>query len=214
MLTLVLQLFISFFAFVPLLILKLMQIKDFQFQLKRLFGRQVIRIKVTPELNAKKEKYQEDLKNQRQKYIQQYANKPTRAQSQELLQKAKRNALDDQWKSYMNTLKQSYQNPNSPLRSTTFHPCRPNLNDLYKKRKNHQKGEERLNQSRKFINIMRQKYIQYMNDEIIPNLITENNIEQKIQYALDHPINYTNQTAEYIVEQEKRIKTKLKLIRV
>ena len=90
------------------------------------------------------------------------------------------------------------------------------------------KGTKRpgeFNESRKQPILMKRKYLNYLSTEIVPNLVTPDNLDAKIQEAVDGAEvsgaegvksqgNSYNVTAETVVECEKEVKRKLKEIRV
>lgn len=156
--------------------------------------------------------YQAELARYRKTHATYAQSLPTKSQqeaSRKLLRSQKRT---ESWSRYVDGLKKSLNPPISELQAAGLIPKR----DETKKAEKSKRGEMNLMKSLKQSVLMKRKYLNYLSGQIIPNLITGENLDAKIQEAVDRengPVSY-NQAAEDVVEMEEAVKRKLREIRV
>lgn len=135
---------------------------------------------------------------------------PTKAEIESELKKERGIKRKENWGKYVEGLKKCWNPPVEELKASGKIPIRDEVRRAEKIRK----GQENLMQSMKPTILMRRKYLNYLSTEIIPTLVTSENLEAKIQEALESSGSMVNLTAEGVVEIEKEVKRKLKEIRV
>lgn len=156
--------------------------------------------------------YQRELAAARRSHANYAKTLPTRSQlesEQKRLRSEKRTAT---WSKYVEGLKKCWNPPVEELQATGRIPKR----DEALRAEKSERGRVNLMRAMKSTVLMRRKYLNYLSTEVIPSLITADNLEAKIQEALDAPSpgRSVNLTAEGVVQIEKEVKRKLREIRV
>lgn len=165
------------------------------------------------ELNAKRTaqlvEYARSLRKVRKEHAQ-FAQSLMSRDEKEQQKRTERTKLKlENWKRYVEAVKKRL-NPNVPaLQAAGLIPRR----DPERRAEKAQRGAEALAGAHRQAILMRRKYLSYLAQEVIPTMVTQDNLDAKIQAALDNPVSY-NLTADAVVRTEKQIKEKLRSIRV
>ena len=155
--------------------------------------------------------YQDLIKNRRKTFQNELKGKIfTRAES-----KVRRKAISQtesklKWERYLHKVKSAYADPTSSIHSNS-HPCRPKF-DHSKTPAQRKENVYNLKTALRPHKVMRRKYVVAL-DEIAKDFVTRDNLDAKIQYALEHPTFY-NQSPQNIIDEEKRLKDRLRETRV
>ena len=165
--------------------------------------------------------YQRELARARRSHAAYAQSLPTKSQIEKdaKLENSKKRA--ESWERYMEGLKKCWNPPVEELQATGKIPRRDEARRAEKARR----GQENLMKALKQPILMKRKYLNYLSTEVVPNLVTLDNLDAKIQEAVDGAEvsgaegaksrgNSYNVTAEAVVECEKEVKRKLKEIRV
>ena len=165
------------------------------------------------QLNAKREaqlqEYQAAYQERRKEYAQFAQSIPTKAEREATIKAQKSQKRTDMWNKFVAGVKKRL-NPNVQELQTAGLIPRPNPE---RKAEKAQRGIEAFAQAHRQAILMRRKYLNYLAAEVIPDLVNQDNLEAKIQAALDNPVSY-NLTADAVVRGEKQVKERLKSIRV
>ena len=153
--------------------------------------------------------YQRELAKTRRshaKFAQQFPTKAEREKEEKEERTGKRTST---WTKYVEGLKKSL---NPPIKELQESGKIPKMN-LERRKEKADLGQINFQRSMKSTVLMRRKYVNYLSTELLPYLVTKDNLEAKINEALEVTISH-NLTAEMVVEKEKEVKRKLKEIRV
>lgn len=165
------------------------------------------------QLNSKREaqlqEYQSALQERRKEYAQYAQSIPTKAEREATIKAQKSQKRSEMWEKYVAGVKKRL-NPNVEELQTAGLIPRPNPE---RKAEKAQRGIEALAQAHRQAILMRRKYLSYLATEVIPDLVNEDNLDAKIQSALDNPVSY-NLTVDSVVRSEKQVKERLRSIRV
>lgn len=176
--------------------------------------------------------YQKEMARTRRSHAAYAQSLPTKSQLQSDVKAARSQKRTESWSRYVDGLKKCWNPPVAELQATGKIPKR----DEAKRAAKAQRGQANLMQALKQSVLMKRKYLNYLGTEIVPSLVTPDNLDAKIQEAVDgstdqqagsaspssseyslrtptHVASY-NATAEAVVESEKEVKRKLKEIRV
>lgn len=165
------------------------------------------------ELNAKRmaqlTEYTQNLRQVRKDYAQLAQSQPTKDEIEAERRTARAQKRLENWKNYVQSVKKRL-NPDVPALQAAGQIPRRNEERRAEKA---QRGAEALAEAHRQAILMRRKYLSYLATEVVPNLVNSENLDAKIQAALDNPVSY-NLTAESVVKTEKGVKERLRAIRV
>lgn len=154
--------------------------------------------------------YQRELAKTRRSNAQFAQQFPTKAEREFEEKKERAEKRTAKWNKYVEGLKKSL---NPPIRELQEAGKIPKM-DLKRREEKAKTGQINFQRSMKPTVLMRRKYVNYLSTEVLPYLVTRDNLEAKIEEALgSQPVSH-NLTAEMVVEREKEVKRKLKEIRV
>lgn len=168
--------------------------------------------------------YQKEMARTRRSHASYAQSLPTKSQIQSEVKAERSTKRTESWTRYVEGLKRCWNPPVKELQATGKIPQR----DEAKRAEKTQRGQVNLMQAMKQSILMKRKYLNYLGTEIVPSLVTPDNLDAKIQDAVDGGSsdqaatsflprannNLYNVTAEGVVEGEKEVKRKLKEIRV
>ncbi len=156
--------------------------------------------------------YQREMASTRRSHAQYAQTLPTRAQVENEQKRERGEKRTATWTNFVEGLKKCWNPPVSELQATGKIP----KIDEERRAEKVARGSENLMRAMKSTILMRRKYLNYMSTEVIPTLITIDNLDAKIQEALegDGATKSVNLTAEAVIEVEKEVKRKLREIRV
>lgn len=155
--------------------------------------------------------YQKEMAAARRSHAQYSKTLPTRSQIETEKKKERAEKRNSTWKKYVEGLKKCWNPPVNELQANGKIPKR----DEARRAEKSERGRVNLMQAMKSTVLMRRKYLNYLSTEVIPTLVTAENLDAKIQEALDSDRgNVFNTTAEMVIEGEKEVKRKLREIRV
>lgn len=165
--------------------------------------------------------YQRELARARRSHASYAQSLPTKSQIEKDAKLETSKKREESWERYVEGLKKCWNPPVEELQAAGKIPRR----DEAKRAEKARRGQENLMKALKQPILMKRKYLNYLSTEIVPNLVTPDNLDAKIQEAVDGAevsgakdtksrSNAYNVTAETVVECEKEVKRKLKEIRV
>ena len=173
--------------------------------------------------------YQRELARTRRSHASYAQSLPTKSKIQEEIKSARSQKRSDSWSRYVEGLKTCWNPPVAELQASGKIPRR----DEVKRAEKASRGQGNLLKALKQSILMKRKYLNYLGSEIVPSLVTPENLDAKIQEAVDGPtgssdfavndgsihrpnaasVSY-NVAAEAVVAGEQEVKRKLKEIRV
>ena len=155
--------------------------------------------------------YQKEMAKTRKLHAQFAQKFPTKAEKEKEEKAGRAERREATWTKYVEGLKKSLNPPIKELQESG----KIRKVDLERKTVKAEQGQLNLQKSLKQTILMRRKYVNYLSTEVLPYLVTKDNLEAKICEAVDGAIvSSHNLTAEMVVEREKEVKRKLKEIRV
>ena len=165
------------------------------------------------ELNAKRAaqlaEYAKSLRRTRQSYARLAQAQSTKDEIDAAQRKEKSAKRLEAWQKYVESVKKRL-NPDVPaLQAAGLIPRR----DPERRAEKAKRGAEALAKAHRQAILMRRKYLSFLAEEVVPGLVNAENLDAKIQAALDNPVSY-NLTADAVVQTEKRVKEKLRSVRV
>jgi hypothetical protein len=135
---------------------------------------------------------------------------PTREQRESETKGIAASLRQTAWDKYIEGVKRSLNPPVKELQAAGKIPSP----DPERRAEKVQKGRLNLLQALKQQTLMRRKYINFLSTETIPSLVTPENLDAKIQSALDSPSSYNLSAHDVINNGETILKRKLREIRV
>lgn len=154
--------------------------------------------------------YQKELAKTRRSHAQFAQNHPTKAQREKEAKEQRTVKRSTTWSKYVEGLKKSLNPPVKELQAAgKILKANPERSQSKSER-----GQQNFQRSLKQTILMRRKYVNYLSTEVLPNLVTRENLEAKICEAVGGTPASHNLTAEIVVEREKEVKRKLREIRV
>lgn len=153
--------------------------------------------------------YQRQLAKTRRSHAQFAQQFPTKSEREKEEKEVRRERRRVTWTSYVEGLKKSL---NPPIKELQESGKIPKMN-LERRQEKSDLGQINFQRSMKSTVLMRRKYVNYLSTELLPYLVTKDNLEAKINEALEGAVSH-NLTAEMVIEREKEVKRKLKEIRV
>ncbi len=153
--------------------------------------------------------YVKSLRKSQKEYAQYAQSLPTKDEIDATKRNQKSKFRVESWKRYVEAVKKRL-NPDVPALQAAGLIRQRNPERRAEKA---QRGTEALAKAHRQAILMRRKYLSYLAVEVIPSLVNVENLDAKIQTALDNPVSY-NLTADSVVQVEKRVKEKLRAIRV
>ena len=159
-------------------------------------------------------KYQKEMAKTRRSHAQFAESIPTRAEIESEQKRDRTERRTSTWTKYVDGLKKCWNPPVEELKAAGKIPVR----DEARRAGKAERGRLNLMLATKYSVLMKRKYMNYLSTEVIPSLVTPENLEAKIQEALDEGDRTSwrsaNLTAESVIEVEREIKRKLRGIRV
>jgi hypothetical protein len=154
--------------------------------------------------------YQRELAKTRRLHAQFARQFPTKAEREKEEKQRRGEMREATWTKYVEGLKRTL---NPPIEELQESGKIPKVN-FERRQEKASLGQVNFQRSIKSSVLMRRKYVNYLSTEVLPYLVTRDNLEAKINEALEStPVSH-NFTAEMVVEREKEVKRKLKEIRV
>lgn len=170
---------------------------------------------INPKRNQELFKYQSQIKNTRKNLVQSLKEQPTKIQAIKNETAINRAEMNRKWQEYLQEvqgkLEQISMNSVSNHVTQKHHPCRPTI-DHTKTEEQRAEGAKNLAKALKPALVMRRKYLRVL-WEMRNDFVTKENLDTKIDYAIDHPTNY-NVTADRLHAEDLHIKAKLRAIQV
>lgn len=170
---------------------------------------------VSAQRNQELVKYQQAVKLNRAKLIEKFKGQETDSQREDRLKKEKAAKEEAEWNKWLAELRAAYADPKHPL-SSDRHPCRPKI-DYGKTLEERQANWKAHWDSLHRVRVMRRKYAMVLAQEMQgqpgslqpTGWINRGNLEARIQWALEHPVNY-NVMPERLIEEEEALCQRLR----
>jgi hypothetical protein len=170
---------------------------------------------INPKRNQELFQYQSQIKNARKSLVQSLKDHPTKTQAIKNDAAINRAEMNRKWQEYLQEVQSkleqvSMNNANNHV-TQKHHPCRPTV-DHTKTEEQRAEGAKNLTKALRPVLVMRRKYLRVL-WEMRNDFVTKENLDAKIDYAIDHPTNY-NVTADRLHAEDLHIKAKLRAIQV
>jgi hypothetical protein len=160
--------------------------------------------------NAQLAAYQAELSQTRHKHAEYARTLPTRTEREEARKSSRRLRNDAAWSEYVERVKQSLHPPVAELQAAGK---LPKPLDAAARAKKAAESNTAAWQAESRAILMRRKYLAYLAGEVLPQCVTRDNLDARVQAAIERPTSY-NLTASAVVSREKSVNEALRQIRV